>query len=702
MRTLAVVARTRGNGILHVTTRQDIQVHQVTLDQLHPALTELYAAGLSSKGGGGNTVRNITACYWAGVCQREAFDVAPYAVAVTEHLIPDPLSYRLPRKYKIAFSGCGRDCAGATVNDLGFIAKMQEEIPGFSIYVAGGMGSHSRVGTRFESFVPAMECHLVAEAIKRVFDRYGNRKNKHRARLRFLMDEAGPEQFRSWYEAAREELRGETISPPDIRPLPQSLQPVADDETPPLETFDSWRDHTVQPQKQEGYYLVQIPLFLGDVTADRLEALADIIDVHGEGMIRTTPWQNLVIHWVHQNELPSLHRQLAGLDLAADLFPVIRNMIACTGAATCKLGLCLSRGVAQAIREKVTGAGLDLNGMDRLGIYINGCPNACGRHPIGQIGLYGTARRVSGRLVPHYIIQLGGRVAEGRTRLASGNLAVPARNVPAFIADFLQVFQKSPLFPDYDSFLEDQGRSTAATLAATYKSVPLFEEDKSYYYDWSSETIFSLAGRGPGECGIGVFDLIEVDLASAHEAVKAGKLQEAIILAARALLITQGQEARNDIEVLDLFTTYFLDENLLHESFNFLIATARTGLGQHKPASVSGVGEEQVSSLVQAVQALYDTMDSSLRFQPSSKATALITPAETAIHRQADFRGVTCPLNYMKTRLLLQQMSGGEVLEVLLDQEGARNVPASAANDGHTVLSVEQQEDRWRVVIQKK
>ena len=211
MRALAAVSRQYGNGLLHVTTRQDIQVHEVPLDNMHPALVQMARDGLSTKGGGGNTVRNITACPDAGVCAGEAFDVSPYAVALTEFLLPDPLCYQLPRKYKIAFSGCSSDCAGATVNDVGCIAKLRDGEPGFTVYVAGGLGAKSRTADLLHEFVPVDEIHLVAEAVKRVFDKNGDRKNRNKARLRFVLDRIGVERFRKLYD---EEHAALNASPP--------------------------------------------------------------------------------------------------------------------------------------------------------------------------------------------------------------------------------------------------------------------------------------------------------------------------------------------------------------------------------------------------------------------------------------------------------------------------------------------------------
>ncbi len=221
MRALASVARTYGNGVLHLTTRQDVQVHAVPLDNIHPALTALAEAGLSTKGGGGNTVRNIIACSDAGVCAQEEFDVAPYAVALTEFMLPDPLSYRMPRKYKIAFSGCPADCAGAMVNDLALFARVRDGQRGFAVYVAGGMGANCRVAEPLEEFVPAEEIHYVAEAVKHVFDKHGNRKNKHKARLRYLMADVGPEAFHRLYEEELAALRSEGLPPLQVRDLPR-------------------------------------------------------------------------------------------------------------------------------------------------------------------------------------------------------------------------------------------------------------------------------------------------------------------------------------------------------------------------------------------------------------------------------------------------------------------------------------------------
>jgi len=713
LRALAEVARRFGTGILHVTTRQDIQVHRVALDDVPAAFELLYEAGLSPRGGGGNTVRNITACSSAGVCPEEQFDVTGHAAALTEFMLPDPLSYQLPRKYKIAFSGCRRDCAGATVNDLGLIATRRNGTEGFTVYVAGGLGASSRVADLLEPFVAADSIHLVAEAVKRVFDKHGNRKNRHRARLRFLAEEIGLERLRELYRA---ELEALAASGPSLPPRPVFRPPSPPAPTAalaPRDSFARWRRRNTSPQKQAGFHQAIIPLWLGDIPAERLEQLADLVARFGEGALRSDPAQNLLVRWIPTEQLPEVHARLEQIGLGAALPPVLRNLVSCTGAATCRLGICRSRGLANAIRNALQEASWDLDILGELRIHISGCPNCCGRHRIGNIGLYGAARRTAGRLVPHYVIQLGGQVAEGSTALAEGDRAVPARNVPALLVELLDAYRRQRGNGSFRQFAETAGHTLLEELADRYQQVPPFDRQPEYYHDWDAEEPFSLAGRGPGECSAGVFDLIEVDLASAEGALREKRLLDAVVLASRALLITQGQQADNPVDALQLFLRCFVEQQLVDQSLRAVVEQAQQAILADQPADALAASETEVAALVGAVRRLYENMDPSLRFTPVGKPAAATAgrapagerqPAERSSdqpHREVDFRGVACPLNYVKTKMALDRMESGQVLSVLLDEAGSRNVPESVAKDGHRVLAVEQRKDHWQVLIRK-
>jgi sulfite reductase beta subunit-like hemoprotein len=454
MRAAAAVALTYGDGRLHLTSRQNVQVHGVPLASLHMAAVALADAGLSVKSGGGNTVRSIAVCPHAGVCAEERFDVTAQALALNEALQDAPNSVGLPRKYKIAFSGCGQDCAAATVADVGFIAAVLDGIDGYAVYVGGGMGTHSRVGVLLEPFVPAAEAPCIAEAVKRVFHAHGNRENRARARLRFLLEEVGLDQFRAWYQEALAGIPSNPATPAHVSCVPTPTATLVA----PAPGFDAWRAAQVTPQRQSGYAVVEISPRLGLIGADQLTTLADIIERFGEGVLRTTNWQGVLLRWVAEEQLPALHAALAVIGLDEARPAVLRHLTVCTGAGVCRLGIGLSRDLAEAVTTALEDSGLDLAALGDLRLHISGCTNACGRHPVADIGLYGTARRVDGTTVPHYVLQLGGHVEDGKTVLASGTTAVPADQVPAVLVRLLAAFAASGT-SDFDAFLAAGGRA---------------------------------------------------------------------------------------------------------------------------------------------------------------------------------------------------------------------------------------------------
>jgi len=621
LRRLGEVSSRWGNGLLHVTTRQEFQVHRVPLDSILPALRSLAEAGLSTLGGGGNTVRNITACFDSGVCATEVFDVAPYAIATTERLLADPLSLQLPRKYKIAFAACERDCSGATVHDAGFIARRKNGVEGFAVYIGGGMGGKSRLSSLLHEFVPAAEALDIAEAIKRVFDKNGDRKNKHLARLRFLVERIGLDAFRALYEKELAEVRASNPSPVELRPFPTREPLPKSDQDVPVgpPAFMRWLKNNVSPQKQAGFFLVHVPLELGDLPAAATAGLAEILAVHGDGVLYATQSQNAVIRWIAASELAAIFDKLDALGLAAPEPPVLRNLVSCAGASTCRLGICLSRGLAGAVRQELRSSDEDLESLGDLTLHISGCPNSCGRHPIGNIGLSGAARRVDGRPVPYYSIQLGGRLAEGKTRFGANVGALPARNIPAFISELLAAWQASGNPSDFHQFIDKDGKDIAKTLIARHQQAPFFKQHREFFVDWSANAPFSLAGRGTAECSAGTFDLIEVDLVNARESLEAGRLYAASLSACHALLVTKGLQPAQECQTFELFLKHFVAESLVDPVLAGVVSEgARSAAVRNPDKAFTGTAAE-VATLVANVRVLYEGMDASLRFKPAAR-----------------------------------------------------------------------------------
>ncbi|UCD50946.1 MAG: nitrite/sulfite reductase, partial [Phycisphaerales bacterium] len=510
---VATLSRMHGNGTVHVTTRQDVQIHDVEIERTPDVLEGLLEVGLSTRGGGGNTVRNVTACPRAGICPQEQFSVAPHALAVAEYLLQFDSSYNLPRKYKIAFSGCSQDCAYASVTDLGFFAHIRDGVKGFAVYGGGGLGSNPAVGTRLEEFVREREVFEVAEAVKKLFDAHGDRVNKHKARLRYVLARLGREAFTDLYRQERARIRQEGLDgrATDIRDAPaiagcEDTSPDGAQDSEPA-AFD------LLPEKKAGYCTVRLTLHLGDISAGDLIKTARVTEDYGLGLVRTTQQQDLLIPSVLRARAADVQNELRCLSTSV-LGDGLPKVVACAGASTCKLGLCLSRGLADAITKELPHTALDR--PSRATIRISGCPNSCGHHYIGDIGLQGRAKRINGRLLPCYDVLAGARIAEGEASLAERIGTLPAKVIPSFVGQFVEK----------DSLPKEE----LLALVEQYARLFAGEIPEDYYFDWGSDTPFSLAGRGPGECGAGVMGVIAVDIYEAKEALhRCSAVQEAAL-----------------------------------------------------------------------------------------------------------------------------------------------------------------------------
>ncbi|MHC4790280.1 MAG: sulfurtransferase TusA family protein [Planctomycetota bacterium] len=684
---IAELSKTYGNGILHITTRQDIQIHEVEIGDTPDVLEGLLEVGLSPRGGGGNTVRNVTACPRAGVCPKEQFNVAAYAIAVAEYLLQFKSSYNLPRKYKIVFSGCSEDCAFASVADLGFFAHNKDGVKGFSVYAGGGLGSNPAVAVKIEDFVVDDEILEVAEAIKRLFDKYGDRSNKHKARLRYVLRRVGAKEFIKLYNDERTEVRKEGLQGniPQVRNVASRFE-FSDSIS--ESNKQSLLPDNVLPEKTEGLFTIRLRLNLGDISADDLVKVGQIAEEFAQGLVRTTQLQNLLITSVPRQNIEKVKSALEALsiDIIDDGRP---KVVTCTGAATCKLGLCLSRGLSDAISAKISQGNITTQHSE-TSIRISGCPNSCGNHFIADIGFQGRAKRVNGRLMPCYDVLVGARTVEGDAHLAEKIGEVPAKIIPNLLAE---AFEKGSIEKKQLKKLVQQHGDFASAQ---------FPDD--YYYDFGSSEPFSLAGRGPGECGAGVMDVIKVDIDEAREAIKAVKddsLYKAVVAAARALLIIFGLEPKKDREIFAAFGEHLIGpgwvkpqtQQLLDDAIDWRMGD-KTAIDDLLP---------QVEELTNRVEELFLSLDANLKFRAEPIKKAESSPKQEARTHQIDLRGVACPLNFVKAKLELEKVAIGENLEVLLDEgEPMRNVPESFAEQGQEVIEVKNVGDYFSVKVRRK
>jgi sulfite reductase (ferredoxin) len=661
---IADLSKRYGSGIIHVTTRQDIQIHEVNIEDTPDVLEGLLKVGLSSRGGGGNTVRNVTACSRAGVCYHQIFDTVPYSIATAEYLLQDRSSFNLPRKYKIVFSCCRNDCAYASIADLGFFAHKKDGVKGFAVYAGGGLGSNPAVAIKIEDFIEADEVFEVAEAIKRLFDKHGDRSNKHKARLRYVLARVGTEEFIKLYQQQRKIIKkdGLPYAAPEIR--------------------DVASDYPVPEGK---FATVRLWLKNGDIPADDLSKVGQIAAKYGQGLVRTTQLQDLLITGVAVKNIEMVNSELK--DLSKEVFndggP---KVVACTGAATCKLGLCLSRGLSEAISNKLSKAGLS-----KTVIRISGCPNSCGHHNIADIGFQGRAKRINSRLMPFYDVLVGAKTVEGNAHLAEIIGTVPAKKVPDLLAEAAKdgVVEEGPL----------------RSFTAKYSNISEDALPDDYYYDWGGEEPFSLAGRGPGECGAGVMDIMKVDIDEAKTAIKppadSQNIYKAIVAAARSLLVTFGLEPKKDREIFASFRQYLLEPGWVKPQSQQLLDNAL----DWKMGDVDSISDlsPQVEELVSRVEELFFSLDANLKFQAEPIVQKSNAENKGAQNHIIDLRGVACPLNFVKAKLELEKLEIDDILEVLLDDgEPVRNVPVSFIEQGHDVLGVENAGNHYCVKVQRK
>ncbi len=528
---LCDLAEEYSDNILHVTTRQDIQLHFVHLEDTPDLMRRLAAVGITTREACGNSVRNVTACPLAGVCRDESFDVTPYARALAFFLLGHEDTQDMGRKFKVAFSGCAQHSCGLTsFHDIGCIARIRPGEPaqrGFEFYVGGGLGPVPHAAELLSPFVPEGELLPMAQAVCRVFSKLGERTNRSRARLKFLLKKLGIEELRRLVLEERAALRPDPrwtafiaeIRAADEEPLPApaaATGAVAADSA-----YERWLQSNVYPQRQTGYSAATIQLPLGDFTPTQGRAVADLMRQYTGDTLRTTVEQNLLLRWVRNEDLPALHQALTAVGLGEAGAGQIRDVTSCPGTDTCKLGISSSRGLARELRAQLTTYQESLAPDARkLHIKCSGCFNSCGQHHVADIGFLGVSRNVSGRRVPHFQLVVGGEWTNnaGAFGLAIG--AIPSKRVPEAVARLTRAYSSERL-PDesFQDWVRRVGRKQVKALVNDLSDVPSFEQEPDYYRDWGDPRVYTIDDMGVGECAGEIVSPLEFGLAASERQV---------------------------------------------------------------------------------------------------------------------------------------------------------------------------------------
>ena len=496
----------------HVTTRENIQLHHIPLDNAAQIMRMLASVGLTTREACGNTVRNVTGCELAGVCAGEPFDVTPYAAAYSRYFVRHPFTQSMPRKIKTAFSGCDKDCAITGIHDVGFLPRVQDGQKGFKMVMGGGTSIMPRIAPTLYEFVPAEDYLRVTEAALRVFhDSDELRRSRMKARVKFLIDRIGMDAYRDLVEEQlAEDWAQRSFDPTGLLFIDdeQADAPSLDGKYAAPEAnseYERWLTTNVRPQKQAGYHAVTVKLPLGDIQAHQFHQLADLTRKYGASRARLTHQQNLTVRWVPENALYEVWQQLNEIGFGDSGAMEITDVVSCPGTDSCKLGITSSMGLGRAVSDAVEVIDKEEDPLIRkMHIKMSGCPNGCGQHHIADIGFHGAAAKGPGGQVPAYELFLGGGFENGDTRIGLRvKTKVPAKMMPNALRKVLD-FYKAERADDeiFREFAARVGAESFEPILAEFKDIPeLNRESLDMYIDWSKTAKYILE-RGEGECAV--------------------------------------------------------------------------------------------------------------------------------------------------------------------------------------------------------
>jgi sulfite reductase (ferredoxin) len=587
---IADIADEYGSGNLHLTTRQDIQLHYVSLDRTPELWAKLEQDDITLREACGNTVRNVTSSPTSGIDPEEPFDVSPYAHAVFAYFLRNPICQEMGRKIKISFSSSDKDTAYSYIHDLGFIPKINEKGErGFKVLFAGGLGAQPFLANAVHEFLPEDQLIPFSESVLRVFDRYGERNNRNKARLKYLVQKIGLEEV---LRLVAEERTANKVKsyPIDLHTVPQPSYPIAQD-YPAIaienEThYQHWLATNVIEQKQKGFYGVFVKVQVGDIKTDKARAFVNAVRPYVADEIRITQNQGLLLKFVAKNSLPSLYQALYEIGFAIAGFDSVADITTCPGTDTCNLGISNSMTLAEVLEEVIYEDFPELIYEKNIKIKISGCMNSCGQHGLAEIGFHGSSVKAEGKVVPAVQVMLGGgTVGNGIGRVAERVIKVPSKRAPQVLHFILNDFKANNLPEEnFHYYYDRKGKDYFYQLLKPLSDLSTLKNEE--FVDWGHEETFVTA-IGVGECAGVVIDLVATLLLEANEkrdwAAQALANQayadsiyhtySALVSAAKALLLDKGVNSSTQVGVIREFDTQYVQtgEFTLDTSFNDLV-----------------------------------------------------------------------------------------------------------------------------------
>ncbi|MNF25881.1 Sulfite reductase [ferredoxin] [compost metagenome] len=588
LRRITDVSEKYSTGRLHITTRQDIQIHYVSLDRTPELWADLAKDDITLREACGNTVRNITASETAGIDVDEPFDVSPYAHALFQYLLRNPICQEMGRKFKISFSSSDQDTALSYMHDLGFIPKIVDGQKGFKVMLGGGLGSQPSHAELLSEFVPVNQIIPTAEGVIRVFDRHGERAKRLKARLKFLIKDLGRDEFMKLVEEEKKALAFHTyeIDTTDFEgPITEPLLEVPSVTIDDVDAFEAWKKANVIAQKQAGYVAIGIKVSLGDFYIDKARLLADLVKNYGANELRFSLRQNILIRNIKEENLAFFYQELAKLDFVTLGYNTVGDITACPGTDTCNLGIASSTGIAEELEKVLATEYPQYNNNQEIAIKISGCMNACGQHNMAEIGFQGMSINAGKLVAPALQVLLGGgNLGNGVGRFSDKVIKIPSRRGPDALRLILNDFDANGKGQSFLNYYDAKGEKYFYEFLKPLADVTnLTEAD---FVDWGNADNYVKA-VGVGECAGVVIDLVATllfeakdKLTFAQEAFNDKKWSDAIYLAyagfvngAKALLLAENQKTNHHAGIISLFDTVFIESNkiALNSTFTDLV-----------------------------------------------------------------------------------------------------------------------------------
>ncbi len=587
LRTIANLSEEYTNGQMHITTRQNVQLHYVRLEDSPRIWESLEIAGVTTREACGNTVRSVTGSPFAGIDPDEPFDISPYARAVTEYFLRNPICQDMGRKIKIAFSSSDLDKAFTYIHDFGFIPKVKDGIHGFRVLVGGGLGAQAFMGVQAYEFLAADQLIPFIESSLRVFDRYGERERRHKARLKYLIEPSkgiGLDGFLTLVEEQRNALpfksfpiaaEEKELHSPILNHFP--ALPIKD-----IRKFESWKHINVFEQKQKGYYAIKVRVPLGNLTSKDARAISDLVDKYAAKDIRLTVNQGLLIKFVRYENLPNIYAELEKIGFAEPGFDSLVDITACPGTDTCNLGVTNSTALSTELEDLVRQEYPELIDENQIKIKISGCMNSCGQHMVANIGFHGSSIKYLGKVLPAMQVVIGGGVdPDGKGYIAEKVIKLPTRRIPDAVRLLLDDYEDHASDDQYfNEYYRQQGKIYFYDLLKKLADLSTVIEEE--YLDWGREVEF-IPAIGVGECAGVTLDLVETVLLDSRD--RLDKAREAFVeqrwsdsiyygyhsfvIAAKALLLDADVHCNTHNRIITDFENHFIESGKIEVGYSF-------------------------------------------------------------------------------------------------------------------------------------